>query len=159
MTEQLQSRRTIEAPPAAVFAVLTDPARHQETEPGDWVRDAIDPQPLTTVGQVFGVEMFLAELGGAYQMWNQVSDLQPDRAIAWRPGSKDDDGEIRYGGHEWRYDLAPAADGATDVTLTYDWSDMPQDIRDSIGQMPPFDESFLAASLDSLAAAATGTAS
>ncbi len=34
--ERFVVTRTITAPPAEVFAVLADPARHQETEPGDW---------------------------------------------------------------------------------------------------------------------------
>ena len=28
-----------------IFAVLADPTRHQDTEPGDWVRDAVDTRP------------------------------------------------------------------------------------------------------------------
>ncbi len=35
--------RTIPAAPAEIFALLADPTRHQETEPGDWVRDAVEP--------------------------------------------------------------------------------------------------------------------
>ncbi|MDT5402224.1 MAG: hypothetical protein QOK33_5455, partial [Mycobacterium sp.] len=29
--------RTIAATPAEIFAVLADPTRHKDTEPGDWV--------------------------------------------------------------------------------------------------------------------------
>ncbi len=45
--------RTVPAPPEAVFDLLTDPARHHETEPTDWVRGPLekDPAPLTEVGQ------------------------------------------------------------------------------------------------------------
>lgn len=33
--EQLVADRLLEAPPSAVFALLSDPARHQDTEPGE----------------------------------------------------------------------------------------------------------------------------
>lgn len=154
MTDHISATRTIDAPASAIFAVLTDPDRHQETEPGDWVRGAIDPQPLTEVGQVFGIDMFHEFQGGEYEMWNRLSVLEPDRAIAWRPGMKGDDGEVQYGGHEWRYDLKPAGDGSsTEVTLTYDWTDMPQELRERIGKVPPVDVHFLDDSLGSLAEA------
>ncbi|HEX9175212.1 MAG TPA: ATPase, partial [Mycobacterium sp.] len=32
--------RTIAATPGEIFAILSDPSRHRDTEPGDWVRDA-----------------------------------------------------------------------------------------------------------------------
>ena len=51
--------RTIPAAPSEVFAVLTDPTRHKDTEPGDWVRDAVDTKLITASGQMFAVNMFL----------------------------------------------------------------------------------------------------
>ena len=54
------------------------------------------------------------------------------------------------GGWWWRYDLAPAANGGTNVTLTYDWIDTPQAFRDQMGVMPPFPAEFLDQSLAAL---------
>ena len=51
--------RTIAATPEQIFAVLADPSRHQNTEPGDWVRDAVDTAPITGTGQVFAMNMYL----------------------------------------------------------------------------------------------------
>lgn len=34
--------RTMAATAAEVFAVLADPSRHRNTEPTEWVRDAVD---------------------------------------------------------------------------------------------------------------------
>jgi len=42
--------RTIAASPAEIFAVLANPTRHKDTEPGDWVRDAIDTDPAAGTG-------------------------------------------------------------------------------------------------------------
>lgn len=141
--------RTIGASPAQVFTVLADPARHCDTEPGDWVRDAIDPKPITGAGQIFAVNMFLPAAGGHYVMHNLVTEFDQDRTIAWLPGQLDEHGQHAPGGWWWRYDLAPNGD-QTDVTLTYDWTDTPQSFRDQIGGMPPFDTDFLTESLAAL---------
>ena len=140
--------RTIAAAPAAVFAVLADPARHKDTEPGDWVRDAVEPEPITAVGQVFAMNMFLDRVGGDYVIHNRVTEFEPDRTIAWAPGQLSESGELRPGGWWWRYQLTPNGDG-TDVTLTYDWTGTPQAFRDQVG-MPPFAVSFIEQSLATL---------
>ena len=145
--------RTIAAPPAAVFAVLADPARHRDTEPGDWVRDAVESTPITAAGQIFAVNMFLERAGGHYVMHNLVTAFEPDRTIAWAPGQLSASGEQQPGGWWWRYDLAPHGDG-TDVTLTYDWTDTPQAFRDQV-PMPPFPVSFIEQSLAALDRAVT----
>ena len=71
--------RTIAATPAEIFAVLGDPTRHKDTEPGDWVRDAIDTDRITATGQMFAVNMFLEQAGGHYVMHNLVTDFDEDR--------------------------------------------------------------------------------
>jgi hypothetical protein len=146
--------RSIAATPAAIFAVLADPSRHQDTEPGDWVRDAVDPQPITGTGQIFAMNMFLDRAGGHYVTHNLVTDFEGDRTIAWATGQLDDAGNLELGGWTWRYDLTPTGDG-TDVTLTYDWTNTPQEFRDSIGGMPPFGEDLLGKSLEALGRSVT----
>jgi len=140
--------RTIGATPADIFAVLTDPTRHKDTEPGDWVRDAIDTSPVRARGQMFAVNMFLKEAGGHYVMHNLVTEFDQNRTIAWLPGQLDDSGRHSPGGWWWRYDLAPAG-ADTDVTLTYDWSETVQDFRDNVG-VPVFGEDFIEESLATL---------
>lgn len=145
---QMAARRFVPARPDQIFALLSDPARHQQTEPGDWVGDAFDTEPLTGVGQVFGIQMFHVNAGGHYRMDNKVIAFDKDRTIAWEPGQYDDDGELGTGGWTWRYDLAEK-DGGTEVTLTYDWSAVPQPQRAEFG-LPPFGAEFLEESLASL---------
>ena len=162
--------RTIAAPPSEVFALLTDPARHPETEPTDWVRASLeaDPAPLTEVGQVFGIEMFHENAGGRYDMHNRVIAFEQDRTVAWEPGQYGPDGELGTGGWTWRYDLAPDGSGTgtgtesdaesgTRVTLTYDWSAVPPPMREEFG-LPPFPPSFLEESLAELEGALARTA-
>ena len=146
--ERYAVTRTIAATPAEIFAVLADPTRHQDTEPGDWVRDAIDTDPVTATGQMFAMNMFLEQAGGHYVMHNLVTEFERDRTIAWLPGQLDDSGLHSPGGWWWRYDLVPAGAG-TNVTLTYDWSGTMQNFRDNPG-MPVFGEDFIEQSLAAL---------
>jgi hypothetical protein len=141
--------RTIAATPAEIFAILSDPSRHKDTEPGDWVRDAIDTEPIVRTGQIFAMNMFLERIGGPYVVHNLVTVFDRDRAIAWAPGVLEDAGDHRPGGWTWRYDLVPNGAG-TDVTLTYDWSATPQKFRDEVGNPPPFEKQFLKDSLAAL---------
>ncbi|KLO33962.1 ATPase [Mycobacterium nebraskense] len=141
--------RTIAATPAEIFAVLADPSRHQNTEPTDWVRDAVDTVPITGAGQMFTMNMYLTRAGGDYVTHNLVNVFEKDRVIGWMPGVLDEVGNHAPGGWFWRYDLAPNGD-RTDVTLTYDWSGTPQTFRDRVGEMPIFGEDYLAASLAAL---------
>lgn len=140
---------TIAASPEQIFAVLADPTRHRNTEPGDWVRDAVDTGPITAAGQMFAMNMYLTEAGGDYVTYNLVNVFDQPRAIGWMPGILDDAGNHTPGGWSWRYDLAPNGD-RTDVTLTYDWSATPQEFRDRVGAMPIFGQDYLDASLVTL---------
>ncbi|WP_029116723.1 SRPBCC family protein [Mycobacterium sp. URHB0044] len=143
--------RSIAAAPAKIFAILTNPTRHQDTEPGDWVRDAITGTPITGTGQMFAVNMYLEAAGGHYVMHNVVTDFDQDRSIEWLPGQLDESGQHSPGGWRWRYDLAPNGDG-TDVTLTYDWSGSSQAFRDQVG-VPVFGPDYIEESLAALARA------
>jgi hypothetical protein len=141
--------RTIASGPKEIFAVLADPVRHHNTEPGDWVRDAKDVAPITRTGQIFAMNMYLEQAGGDYITHNLVNVFDEDHAIGWMPGVLDDTGNHTPGGWSWRYDLARNVDG-TDVTLTYDWSGTTQDFRERVGAMPIFPADYLAASLATL---------
>ena len=57
---------------------------------------------------------------------------------------------MSFPGWIWRYDLTPAGPSETTVTLTYDWSAVPDPIREHIG-FPPFPPEHLSNSLAHLA--------
>ena len=70
-------------------------------------------------------------------MANRVEVFDPPRAIAWQPGQEaPDDANLEFGGWIWRYDLEPVGAAEPKVTLTYDWSAVPPDLREYIG-FPP----------------------
>ncbi|WP_396118809.1 SRPBCC family protein [Dietzia sp. B32] len=148
----MTARRRIPAPASEIFALLADPTRHKETEPGDWVRDAVTTEPISGVGDVFVMNMYIDARGGHYVMHNVVTAFDPDRTLEWEPGQPDDTGEVSTGGWRWRYDLTPVGE-STDVALRYDWSATPPEVIAEIGGMPPFGPGFLEASLASLESA------
>lgn len=140
----------IDAPAEAVFATLADPARHAAIDGTGWVAESLDAGSLTAPGQVFRMAMFHPNHpDGHYEMANVVQVFDPPRAISWKPGYDNGDG-LSFGGWIWRYDLAPVGPSRTEVTLTYDWSAVPQATRDHIG-FPPFPPDHLANSLAHLA--------
>ena len=149
--ESTSASRVIEAPPEAVFSVLSDPAMHAAIDGTGWVGEAIDRQPLTAAGQIFRVGMYHPNHpDGNYEMANRVQVFEPPRAISWEPGNEADDGSVSFPGWVWRYDLTPTDGAKTTVTLSYDWSAVPDAIRDHIG-FPPFPPEHLSNSLAHLA--------
>lgn len=152
MTDETMSiTQTIDAPVETVFDVLTDPSTHQAIDGTGWVRESLDGERLTEIGQIFRMAMYHSNFGGMhYEVANRVEVLQPPHAIAWLPGQGDNDDDLEFGGWIWRYDLKSIGDDRTQVTLTYDWSAVPESVRANIS-FPPFDQQHLDNSLEHLA--------
>lgn len=111
MSYVVTRHKRINAPAEVIFDLLADPSRHAETDGSGTVKAsaASAPQRLS-LGAQFAMSM---KMGVAYKIDNTVVAFEENRVIAWK----------HFGGHVWRYDLAPTADGkATDVTETFDWS-------------------------------------
>ncbi len=151
-SKQMTATATIDAAPAAVFAVLTDPASHAAIDGTGWVREPLDTAPLTETGQLFRMAMYHGNHPDKnYEMANRVSIVDAPRTIAWKPGqASPETGEVGFGGWTWRYDLEPTGPTQTKVTLTYDWSNASAEVREFI-QFPPFTQDHLDNSLHHLA--------
>ena len=150
--ENVSAALTVAVPAARVFAVLTDPTTHSAIDGTGWVQESVDREPLTEVGQIFRMDMYHpGHPDGDYQVVNKVEVLDPPRVIGWLTGYRKGDGDLEFGGWIWRYDLAPLGPSETEVTLTYDWSAVPQFIRDRGIQFPPFGPEHLTNSLHHLA--------
>jgi hypothetical protein len=155
--ERVQATATVNATPETVFDVLADPTTHQAIDGTGWVGESLDGKPLTETGQIFRMGMYHENHPqGYYEMANRVDVFDPARAIAWQPGQGPDEKgnmmnttELVFGGWIWRYDLKPVGANRTEVTLTYDWSGVPPQLRDI--QFPPFEPSHLDNSLRNLA--------
>lgn len=100
---------TIAAPPATVFAILTDPRQHARIDGSGTIVATISGPERLELGSEFGMSM---KMGAPYRIKNRVVEFEQDRLIAWR----------HKGQHRWRYELTPTDDGGTAVTETWDLS-------------------------------------
>ncbi|GAA1241814.1 SRPBCC family protein [Janibacter melonis] len=145
----------VDAPAQRVYALLTDPAQHPSVDGSRMVRERLDGERLTQVGQVFSMQM-RRRLPGRdaedYVMDNHVVALVPDRVVAWRPGPQGG----RPIGWEWRYELDPIDEHRTRVRQTFDWTDVPEHVVRDLGiSMPALPTQVREESLRRLAAAVT----
>ncbi|HEX3795450.1 MAG TPA: SRPBCC family protein [Acidimicrobiales bacterium] len=126
--------RRIEAPASAVFAVLTDPAKHPEIDGSGMLRPGGPVSTVTKVGDVFTMHMFFPDMGD-YQMDNHVVAFEKDALIAWEPvmhGADPTVDDPQRNGSRWSFSLAPDGPDATVVTETYDCSGSPEQVRAAI---------------------------
>jgi uncharacterized protein YndB with AHSA1/START domain len=149
--ECVSATTTISAPAEVVFGLLADPTSHASIDGTGWVVGSLAAEHLTEVGQVFRMSMYHPDHpDGGYEIHNQVQMLDRPRTIAWKPGYDTGDGSLGFGGWIWRYDLSPAGPHSTTVTLSYDWSAVPDSVRDYLS-FPPFPPDHLSNSLAHLA--------
>jgi Polyketide cyclase / dehydrase and lipid transport len=148
-SERIEVQRTIEADPAAIFAILTDPQGHVAIDSSGMLQSA-EGERVTAVGDSFVVHMDREALNdypelGRYDVTVQISAFEPGREIAWTIL-----GRIRPQiGHVYGYRLEPT-DGGTLVTSYYDWSQIDQTWREA-GIFPVISEGALRATLGILA--------
>lgn len=145
----------IDASAEVVFSMLADPGTHAAIDGTGRVRGPVDTRLLAATGQVFRMAMRHEDHpDGDYETVNRVRVFERPTAISWETGYDPGDGDLRFGGWVWRYDLAPAGACRTAVTLSYDWSAVPDSIREYL-HFPPFPPTHLDTSLARLAELAT----
>ncbi|MGD0393787.1 MAG: polyketide cyclase [Acidimicrobiales bacterium] len=142
--DRIEVKRTIPADAHTIFGLLCDPKGHVAIDSSGMLMDA-SGQPVAAVGDSFVVHMDRESLNdyplGRYDVTVSITELVPDREIAWTVL-----GEIRPPlGHVYGYTLEPVEDG-TLVTSYYDWSSIDQTWRDA-GIFPILSEGALRATL------------
>jgi hypothetical protein len=113
--------RVIDAPAAALFAVVADAGRHPEIDGSGALVNLKDGSGLPqqfSLGSTFGMKM---KMGVPYTMSNTVIEFEPEKCIAWKTVLSGPLGRI-IGGRIWRYEFEPVADG-TRVTESWDVSE------------------------------------
>jgi GNAT superfamily N-acetyltransferase/uncharacterized protein YndB with AHSA1/START domain len=123
--QRISTTRTIAAPPAAIFDVISDPDGHVRLDGSGMLVAAGSTARLTAVGDAFEMEMDREPLGdlpmGRYRTRNVVTRIEPPRQLEWAVGSV----EGQFIGHVYGYELSPDGDGRTAVTSYCDWSGVP----------------------------------
>ncbi len=118
-TEQsITVSRTIDAPAAEIFDVLSLPARHTEVDGSGFVVSDPSNDRITSVGQVFSMNMQGEHMGGEYQTDNHVVGYDKNSLLAWKTAPAGTEPP----GWEWVWELKADGSDSTEVTLTYDWS-------------------------------------
>ena len=99
----------VDASPAEVFDFIRRPANHAAISGDHSVRGTLaGPEELGPESR-FGMKM---KGGLPYRIKSKVVEFDENRVIAW----------CHLGGHRWRWELEPTADGTTKVTETFDMS-------------------------------------
>lgn len=147
--------RTIDAAPKELFALLTLPARHHEFDGSGTVRAADDTERITASGDKFAMNMHRDAMGD-YRTHNFVTAYDENKMVGWKP-APEQDGVVPTEplGWEWLYQLAPVGSDATEVSLTYDWSDVTDPALLKQVSFPAIPVEDLEESLNLLAAAVT----
>lgn len=101
----------VAAPPAEVFALLSNPHRHHEFDGSGTVQQATSGPEKLALGDKFGMDM---KIKVGYRVTNEVVEFEQDRLIAWCHPAK----------ARWRYELEPAGTGSR-ITETFDYSRSP----------------------------------
>ena len=146
--ERIEAQRQIDAPPAAIFAVLTDPRGHVAIDSSGMLQSA-DGDPVRQAGDRFVVHMDREALGdlpmGKYDVTVIITRLEPDTEIEWMISGTIQPPIM----HLYGYQLEPR-DGGTLVTSYYDWSQIDDRYRERV-TFPIIPETALRATLGILA--------
>ena len=156
-TERVEVTRRIAASAAAIFAIVTDPAAHVAIDGSGMLESAMDPRPLTAVGDTFDLAMDRTPLNDIpglvkYAVRNTVTKLEPGRLIEWTIGLPDHTPL----GHVYGWQLTPVDDQHTDVVNYCDWSNITDGLRAAGRVWPIVPVEMLEKSIAKLEQMATG---
>jgi hypothetical protein len=137
-SKPIEVSRRIEAPAAAIFAIVANPHRHMDFDGSGMLRGAVLDGPISKAGDTFAMKMH--RLGDDYLMLNYVVEFEPDRRIFWEPApgdpsraEGDDPSNVgKPAGYRWGYILTPSGDDATVVTEVFDFGTVTEEVRQSL---------------------------
>ena len=145
--ERIEVSRHINADPATIFAVVSDPKGQVAIDSSGMLQSSTG-DPVKAVGDTFVIHMDRESLNdypelGKYDVTISIRTYEQDRELAW-----DVQGRLNLN-HYYGYRIEPA-DGGSLVTSYYDWSEIEQSWRD-MNIFPVISEGALRATLGILA--------
>jgi uncharacterized protein YndB with AHSA1/START domain len=116
----VRAGREIAAGPGEIFELIADPAQQPRWDGNDNLAEASAGQRVRRVGDVFTMRLTRRGIRE-----NHVVEFEEGRLIAWMPA------EVGQPcpGHLWRWELEPAGVSRTQVTGTYDWTELTDEGR------------------------------
>jgi hypothetical protein len=109
--------RTINAPSADIFEVLSNPERHVELDGSGFIQSEEKTDRIQQVGDVFTMNMAGDHMGGEYQTENHVVGYDANKLLAWKTAPAGSEPP----GWQWVWEHVPDGSDATRVRHTYDW--------------------------------------
>ncbi len=104
----LTVERLIDAPPEAIFAILSNTGKHSLIDGSGMLQGtAQGVDEYLALGSSFGMKM---KLGVRYKTESRVVEFEENRRIAWQTGPTGTWGRF-LGGRVWGYELEPTTDG------------------------------------------------
>ena len=145
--------RTIHAPSADIFEVLSNPQNHVALDGSGFVRSEEKTDRIQQVGDVFTMNMEGPHMGGEYQTDNHVTGYDENKLLAWKTAPAGTEPP----GWQWVWELDAAGSDSTQVRLTYDWDAVTdEDLLKKVG-FPLVSEDQLEDTLVKLDELATGS--
>lgn len=145
--ETNSASRIIDAPVDAIFDLLSNPARHVETDNSGMLVSLDQGDRIQKVGDTFTMNMTKED--GDYQTRNEVFAFQENKVIGWK-NVENITADVAVGA-KWLYELEPEDADHTRVTLTYDRSEITSDMVRKVSEN--FQDNELEESLAALAEA------
>lgn len=139
----VSSSREVSAAPGRIFELIADPAQQPQWDGNDNLAEAPAGQRVRATDDVFTMTTTKGRVRE-----NHVIEFEEGRRIAWKPAAQGQEPP----GHLWRWELEPLDAARTQVTHTYDWTELTDDERLARARATTSDR--LRASLDRLAALA-----
>lgn len=143
-TKKYTVSRTINAPVAQIWDVLSNPELHKEFDSSGRVRSDDKSDRIQATDQVFTMNMEGPD--GAYKTDNHVVGYNEHKLLAWATAPAGQDPL----GWQWVWELNSVDDSTTEVSLTYDWSQVSDEVQKNFNP-PLLDEKELEGSLANLA--------
>ncbi|MET0998361.1 MAG: SRPBCC family protein [Marmoricola sp.] len=151
-TNRTTVERTINAPSAAIFEVLSNPENHVALDGSGFVKSEEKTNRIQQVGDVFTMNMAGDHMGGEYQTDNHVTGFDQNKLLAWKTAPAGTEPP----GWQWVWELDAEGSDSTQVRLTYDWDAVTdQELLKKVG-FPLVSEDQLEDSLVKLDELATG---
>ncbi len=122
--------RTINAPSAEIFEVLSNPENHVALDGSGFIQSEEKTDRIQQVGDVFTMNMAGDHMGGEYQTENHVVGYDANKLLAWKTAPAG----VEPPGWQWVWELEPEGSDATLVRHTYDWDAVTdQGLLDKVG--------------------------